>query len=40
VILENDKGNPVITKDGVTVANNIFLRDPVENMGATQYIFA
>lgn len=35
VILENDKGNPVITKDGVTVANNIFLRDPVENMGAT-----
>ena len=35
VILENDKGRPVITKDGVTVANNIFLRDPVENMGAT-----
>jgi len=35
VILENDKGKPVITKDGVTVANNIFLRDPVENMGAT-----
>jgi chaperonin GroEL len=35
VILENDKGKPVITKDGVTVANNIFLLDPVENMGAT-----
>jgi len=35
VILENEKGKPVITKDGVTVANNIFLRDPVENMGAT-----
>lgn len=35
VILENDQGRPVITKDGVTVANNTFLRDPVENMGAT-----
>ena len=35
VILENGVGNPVITKDGVTVANSILLRDPVENMGAT-----
>ncbi len=35
VILEDDKGKPVITKDGVTVANNIILLDPVENMGAT-----
>ena len=35
VILEDDQGKPVITKDGVTVANSIILRDPVENMGAT-----
>ena len=35
VILEDNTGNPVITKDGVTVANSIILRDPVENMGAT-----
>src|SRR6056300_1615309 len=35
VILENDQGKPVITKDGVTVANSVILLDPVENMGAT-----
>ena len=35
VILEDGGGNPIITKDGVTVAENIILRDPVENMGAT-----
>ena len=35
VILEDNTGNPIITKDGVTVANSIILRDPVENMGAT-----
>ena len=35
VLLEDNAGNPVITKDGVTVANSIILRDPVENMGAT-----
>ena len=35
VLLEDVVGNPVITKDGVTVANSIILRDPVENMGAT-----
>jgi len=35
VILEDGKGNPQITKDGVTVADSIILRDPVENMGAT-----
>ena len=35
VLLEDDKGNPIITKDGVTVANSIVLLDPVENMGAT-----
>jgi chaperonin GroEL len=35
VILEDAGGNPLITKDGVTVADAIFLRDPVENIGAT-----
>jgi len=35
VILEDATGNPIITKDGVTVANSITLLDPVENMGAT-----
>ncbi|OUU78044.1 MAG: hypothetical protein CBC30_00125 [Chloroflexi bacterium TMED70] len=34
VLLEDDQGNPIITKDGVTVANSITLLDPVENMGA------
>ena len=35
VLLEDSSGNPVITKDGVTVADSIILLDPVENMGAT-----
>ncbi len=35
VMLEDNTGKPVITKDGVTVANSVILRDPVENMGAT-----
>ena len=35
VIYEDDRGNPVITKDGVTVAESVVLFDPVENMGAT-----
>jgi chaperonin GroEL len=35
VILEDGTGKPVITKDGVTVANSITLLDPVENIGAT-----
>ena len=35
VIMEDNSGVPIITKDGVTVANAIILRDPVENMGAT-----
>lgn len=35
VILEDGAGRPVITKDGVTVAESIILLDPVENMGAT-----
>ena len=35
VILEDGTGKPVITKDGVTVADSIILLDPIENMGAT-----
>jgi chaperonin GroEL len=35
VMFEDSNGKPVITKDGVTVANSIILLDPVENMGAT-----
>ena len=34
VILDKKFGAPVITKDGVTVAKDIELRDPIENMGA------
>jgi chaperonin GroEL len=35
VIYEDALGKPVITKDGVTVANSVVLLDPVENIGAT-----
>ena len=35
VILEDFMGRPMITKDGVTVANSVSLHDPVENIGAT-----
>jgi chaperonin GroEL len=35
VMLEDSMGKPVITKDGVTVADSIILFDPVENMGST-----
>ena len=35
VILEDSNGAPQITKDGVTVAESVVLRDPVENIGAT-----
>ena len=34
VIIEKSYGGPQITKDGVTVAKEIELTDPVENMGA------
>src|SRR3977135_387099 len=34
VILEKKYGGPNITKDGVTVAKEIELKDPLENMGA------
>ena len=35
VIIEDNNGSPQITKDGVTVANSITLREPLENIGAT-----
>ncbi|MDZ4823457.1 MAG: chaperonin GroEL [Flavobacteriales bacterium] len=34
VVLDKKFGAPVITKDGVTVAKEIELKDPIENMGA------
>src|SRR5579862_3263972 len=34
VILDKSFGSPTITKDGVTVAKEIVLKDPLENMGA------
>ncbi len=34
VVIEKKFGSPTITKDGVTVAKEIELRDPLENMGA------
>lgn len=34
VVLEKKFGAPLMTKDGVTVAKEIELADPVENMGA------
>src|SRR3990170_7059490 len=34
VVLEKKFGAPTITKDGVTVAKEIDLEDPIENMGA------
>ncbi|KYH31827.1 chaperonin GroEL [Neomoorella mulderi] len=34
VVIERKFGSPVITKDGVTVAKEIELKDPYENMGA------
>ena len=35
VIFEDALGRPVITKDGVTVAESVVLHDPVQNIGAT-----
>jgi chaperonin GroEL len=34
VVLDKKFGSPLITKDGVTVAKEIDLKDPMENMGA------
>jgi len=33
-VIEKKFGAPIITKDGVTVAKEIELHDPLENMGA------
>src|SRR5580658_6194242 len=33
-VIEKKFGSPIITKDGVTVAKEIELQDPLENMGA------
>ena len=35
VILEDGSGKPVITKDGVTVADSIVLLDPVETINTS-----
>src|SRR4249920_778558 len=34
VVIDKKFGSPTITKDGVTVAKEIELSDPIENMGA------
>jgi chaperonin GroEL len=34
VIIDKSFGNPVVTKDGVTVSKEVDLEDPFENMGA------
>jgi chaperonin GroEL len=34
VIIGKSFGPPTVTKDGVTVAKEIELKDPLENMGA------
>ena len=34
VVIQKSFGSPVVTKDGVSVAKEIELRDPIENMGA------
>ena len=34
VVIDKKFGSPIITKDGVTVAKEIELKDPIENMGA------
>jgi len=34
VIIEKEHGMPIITKDGVSVAKEVFLENPIENMAA------
>src|SRR2546429_875605 len=34
VVIDKKFGNPTVTKDGATVAKEIELEDPIENMGA------
>lgn len=38
VVIHRSYGSPIITKDGVTVAKDIQLQDPFENMGAQMVI--
>lgn len=38
VVIQRPQSTPLITKDGVTVAKEIQLKDPVENMGASMVI--
>ena len=35
VVIEDDHGNPHVTKDGVTVAKSILLENPIENLGVS-----
>src|SRR5471032_1621439 len=37
VVIDKKFGSPTITKDGVTVAKEIELKDPLENMGAQMF---
>jgi chaperonin GroEL (HSP60 family) len=39
VVIDKKFGSPTVTKDGVTVAREIELKDPLENMGAQKSIF-
>src|SRR6185436_14511809 len=34
VVIDRKFGSPTVTKDGVTVAKEVELKDPIENMGA------
>ena len=36
VVLDREFGAPLVTNDGVTIAKDIELEDPFENMGAQQ----
>lgn len=40
VLLQQDENRPIVTKDGVTVAKSINLKDPVERMGAQMILEA
>lgn len=40
VVFDKEYGSPVSTKDGVTVAKNIKLKDPIENIGAQMILEA
>jgi len=37
VVIDKKFGSPTITKDGVTVAKEVELEDPFENMGASWF---